>query len=185
MTYLRSGTYTGVRCRMRCALRTCRLGRCLIRHTWSCQAVLAGTGIAACPQQAPVRPGARVPPLRRASPCQSAPGSPSGDFLNRRSRLRITAGFTYDKCSAYFLTITEWRVDNYSLFLYAQGVGCVLPGEGVVVRIALPHDPQHFHTAHTGYAAFCTSNPHSRAQQPRAARTYQGRAGGLRPSTAC
>jgi hypothetical protein len=59
---------------MRYALRTCRLGRCLFGIRGHARLLLAGTGIAACHQQAPLRPGARVPPLRLALPLSKCPG---------------------------------------------------------------------------------------------------------------
>ena len=125
------------------------------------------------------------------SPCQSAPGSPSLVFINRQSRPRITTRFTYDKCSAYLLTVTVRRVDNYRFFFRAQGAERGLPGEGRVMPVGRQHDPQSFPTAHTGYAPFYTSNPHGHAQLTRglrghlmiefaAAGTYHGRMRGLR-----
>jgi hypothetical protein len=166
MTYLRPGTYTGgeipggaVRS------RTCRLGRCLF-------------GIQVMPgsyrQAQGLRPAVRkrlFAPVHACrccglpSPCQSAPGSPSLGFIYRRSRPRITTRFTYDKCSAYLLTVTVWRVDNYRFLFYAQGADRSFPGESPVMPMARQHDPQPFPTARTGYAPFYTSNPHGRTQQ--------------------
>lgn len=62
-------------------------------------------------------PGARVPPLRRALPLSQRPGLTVSGFINRRSRLRITAGYSCDKRSDYLLAVTAWRVDNYDSLL--------------------------------------------------------------------
>ena len=78
------------------------------------------------------------------SPCQSAPGSPSVGFIDRRFRLRITAGYICGKRSAYLCAIAAWHVDNSAFFLHPQGVDRVFPGEGPVTGAARQHDPQHF-----------------------------------------
>jgi hypothetical protein len=49
--------------------------------------------------------------------------------------------------------------------LYAQEADSDLPGKGPVMHTGRERYPQHFPTAHTGSALFCTSNPHGRAQQ--------------------
>ena len=75
---------------------------------------------------------------------------------------------------------------KWQIFLYAQDVDSDRPGEGTVMRTGPERHPQHFPTAHTGFALLCTSNPHSRAQQAdglmiefAATRTYHGAGRGL------
>ena len=50
------------------------------------------------------------------SPCQSAPGSLSVGFIDRRLRPRITAGYIYGKRSAHLCAIAAWRVDSFAFF---------------------------------------------------------------------
>jgi hypothetical protein len=127
-----------------------------------------------CRQQAPglrpavsERPSAPVHACRcrgLPSPCLSAPGSPSLGFIYRRSRPRITTGFTCDKRSAYLSGFAAWRVDNSgSAFMHrAQTVS---PQVKSMLRTEpRPPDPQDFPAARTGSASFCTSNPHGCTQ---------------------
>jgi hypothetical protein len=98
------------------------------------------------------------------SPCQSAPGSPSLGFIYRRSRPRITTGYTCDKRSAYLWGFCGVARGQFRFFFYAQDVDCILPGEGHVIHATRQHDPQHFPTTYTGSASFYTSNPHGCTQ---------------------
>jgi hypothetical protein len=143
--------------------RTCRLGRCGIRG----HAGLSPAGTGSRPAVimrlfAPVHACrcCGLPPLVKVPRAHRL-----WVFINRQSRHRITTGFTYDKCSAYLLTVTVRRVDNYRFFFYTQGADRSIPGEGPVMPTGRRHDPQPFPTARTGYAPFYTSNPHGRAQQ--------------------
>ena len=99
-----------------CASRVCRAPVLTARRTRHAGLSPAGTGIAACLSERLVCPGARVPLVRLASPCQIAPGSPSLRFIHRRFRPRITAGYTCGKRSAYLCAIAAWRVDSFSFF---------------------------------------------------------------------
>src|SRR4249919_354596 len=125
MTFPRPGTYTGVRYRGRYALPDVQAtGAVLTAYTvMPC----TGAAVAACP------PLVKVPRAHRL-----------WVFIKRRSRPRITTVFTYDKRSAYLLSVTVWRVDNYRFVLYAQGSDRNLPGEGPVMCTAGQYNPQYF-----------------------------------------
>ena len=60
------------------------------------------------------------------SPRQIAPGSPSLGFIDRRFRLRITAGYICGKRSAYLCAIAAWRVDSFA-FLSVHRARIALP----------------------------------------------------------
>ncbi len=63
-----------------------------------------------------VCPGARVPLSRLALPLSKRPGLTVSGFIDRRLRLRITAGYICGKRSAYLCAIAAWRVDNSGSF---------------------------------------------------------------------
>lgn len=54
---------------------------------------------------------------------------------------------------------------QFRFFLYAQGVDRVLPGQVPYTGAARQYHPQHLPKVRTGPTPFCTSDPHSCAQQ--------------------
>jgi hypothetical protein len=77
------------------------------------------------------------------SPCQSAPGSPSLGFIidgpGPESQLDILA--INVRLIHGALRRGAWTIP---VLFYAQGVDCILPGEGHVMHATRQHDPQHF-----------------------------------------
>ena len=145
MTCLRPGTYTGVRYRGRYALPDVQARALPPRHTRSCRAVTGRHRDRVLPSASACSPWCTRAAVAASPPLVKVPRAHRlWVFINRRSRSRITTGFTYDKRSAYLLGVTVWRVDNYRSFLYAQGPDRNLPGEGPVMRTGRQHDPQHF-----------------------------------------
>src|SRR5215472_3842345 len=108
------------------------------RHTWSCRAVIGGHMDRGLPSTSACSPRCtRAAVAACPSPLSAPRAHRLWVFTNRRFRLRITAGFTYDKCSVYLWAIAAWHVDNFGpLFTHRMWIAssqvaallCVSPG---------------------------------------------------------
>lgn len=109
-----------MRYRWRHALPDVRARALSIRHTRSCHAVIGRHRDRGLPSASACSPRCTRAAVAACPPLVEVPRAHRLDvFIYRRSRPGITNRFTYDKRSAYLLTVTVWRVDNYSfLFMH-------------------------------------------------------------------